>query len=536
MRIENSYRIIPCYSADVSGVCSALFELGGMVVMHDPSGCNSTYNTHDETRWYNHNSLIYITALTEHDAIMGNDKKAVNDIVAAARRLSPHFIALCGSPIPYLNGTDYKALARIIETETGITSFAVETNGMHDYIQGAGSALLEYAKHVLKPQWDRQWNAALKHPGKFAAALPDAQPEIIWDYAAVAPSTATKPQSDVAAAALPLTGKSQSDVAAAAQPLATKSQHDVAAAALPLTGKSQSDVTAAALPLAGKPQHDVVTVSDEMSQEASVSALACKIAVNILGATPLDFAAGGNIDSLKAVLTNRGFTVLSVFSMLGSDNPDTLTNAVLADVNLVVSAVGYRLASYMFREFGIPYVIGMATGSFTDKLCENLQQMAKLRVHDAFSENRTMPPAFKPAYADRDTYCNPAASAVLKSACKAASINEAAYSSSNKTLAIIGEPVTSGSLAAAITAKYNINVSVLCPLESCDSFLTANDHCFKGEKQCIELMKLYRHIIADPLYLPICPDGVSFHRLPHAAFSGRCCMSEMRNLVTLLDE
>ena len=36
------------YTADVSGVCSALYELGGMVVIHDPSGCNSTYNTNDE--------------------------------------------------------------------------------------------------------------------------------------------------------------------------------------------------------------------------------------------------------------------------------------------------------------------------------------------------------------------------------------------------------------------------------------------------------------------------------------------------------
>ena len=50
--MRQSYKIIPVYTADVSGVCSALYELGGMVVMHDPSGCNSTYNTHDEIRWY----------------------------------------------------------------------------------------------------------------------------------------------------------------------------------------------------------------------------------------------------------------------------------------------------------------------------------------------------------------------------------------------------------------------------------------------------------------------------------------------------
>ena len=40
--MRQSYRIIPVYTADVSGVCSALYELGGMTVMHDPSGCNST--------------------------------------------------------------------------------------------------------------------------------------------------------------------------------------------------------------------------------------------------------------------------------------------------------------------------------------------------------------------------------------------------------------------------------------------------------------------------------------------------------------
>ena len=48
LHMRQSYRIIPIYTSDVSGVCSALYELGGMVVMHDPSGCNSTYNTHDE--------------------------------------------------------------------------------------------------------------------------------------------------------------------------------------------------------------------------------------------------------------------------------------------------------------------------------------------------------------------------------------------------------------------------------------------------------------------------------------------------------
>ena len=66
--MRQAYRIIPIYTADVSGVCSALYELGGMTVMHDPSGCNSTYNTHDEIRWYDEDSLIFISGLTEIDA------------------------------------------------------------------------------------------------------------------------------------------------------------------------------------------------------------------------------------------------------------------------------------------------------------------------------------------------------------------------------------------------------------------------------------------------------------------------------------
>ncbi len=144
--MRQSYRIIPIYTADVSGVCSALYELGGMTVMHDPSGCNSTYNTHDEIRWYDQDSLIFISGLTEIDAVMGNDRKFIDDIEHAARELRPKFIALAGSPIPFMNGTDFPAIARVIEAETGIPTFSVPTNGMHDYVYGAGIALEKIAE------------------------------------------------------------------------------------------------------------------------------------------------------------------------------------------------------------------------------------------------------------------------------------------------------------------------------------------------------------------------------------------------------
>ena len=40
--MKRTNRILPVYAADISGICSALYELGGMTVMHDASGCNST--------------------------------------------------------------------------------------------------------------------------------------------------------------------------------------------------------------------------------------------------------------------------------------------------------------------------------------------------------------------------------------------------------------------------------------------------------------------------------------------------------------
>ena len=146
--MKRSYKIIPIYTADVSGVCSALYELGGMTVMHDPSGCNSTYNTHDEIRWYDQDSMIYISGLTEIDAVMGNDEKLIRDIEIAAEELKPKFIALAGSPIPYMNGTDFEAIAKILEQDLGIPAFSVPTNGMHDYVYGVGIALAEIAKRI----------------------------------------------------------------------------------------------------------------------------------------------------------------------------------------------------------------------------------------------------------------------------------------------------------------------------------------------------------------------------------------------------
>ena len=148
--MKNCARILSIYASDTAGVCSMLYELGGMTIVHDASGCNSTYSTHDEPRWYSKRSMIYISALTEMDAIMGNDRKLLQDAAQTARELRPEFIALCGSPMPYMTGVDFDALAAELEAETALPVLGLHTNGIGSYIDGAGEALKMYLKRFAR--------------------------------------------------------------------------------------------------------------------------------------------------------------------------------------------------------------------------------------------------------------------------------------------------------------------------------------------------------------------------------------------------
>ncbi len=149
--MKQTARIISTYSADVFGVCSALFELGGMTVMHDASGCNTTYSTHDEPRWYDMDSMVYISAISELEAVMGDDEKLIGDICAAARDLKPKFIAVAGTPIPTMIGFDFSAVAELIEQRTGIPTFGFPTTGMNTYVHGASMALRGIADRFVVP-------------------------------------------------------------------------------------------------------------------------------------------------------------------------------------------------------------------------------------------------------------------------------------------------------------------------------------------------------------------------------------------------
>ena len=140
------------YTADVSGVCSAMYELGGMTILHDPSGCNSTYTTHDEPRWYDSKSLMFVSGLDEMTAVMGDDSVLIRDAVRAAADLKPRFITLCGASIPHIISFDFKGVARLIERETGIPVLPVATDGLRSYVSGAGLAFREWIRRFGSPE------------------------------------------------------------------------------------------------------------------------------------------------------------------------------------------------------------------------------------------------------------------------------------------------------------------------------------------------------------------------------------------------
>ena len=412
------------YTADVSGVCSALYELGGMVVIHDPSGCNSTYNTHDEPRWYDMDSLIFISGLSQMDAIMGNDDKFINDIVRAAKELKPRFIALVRTPIPLMTGTDFEGIARVIEKQTQIPVFYFPTSGMHSYVSGAGMALETVARELVLPT---NANGHFKENG---IEIENVSNELSVAY--------TK----------------------------KKNQQKL----------NQSE------------QKQIENTESKQSNS--------KIKINILGAIPLDFSVNSTLDSIKEFLSKH-FEIISTFAM-GSSIED-IQKAGEADVNLVISSVGFPAAKVLEERFSTPYVIGTPVKGFAGIIAEKLIDAAWTGKSQA-------------AYF---------------------SVTSSGKSISRATngIYIIGESVISQSLKAAMALKQGIDATVICPLETEPEYIGENVLLFSSEEEIKAAIAEAKTVIADPIYKTICADETNFIALPHEAFSGRIYRKEIPDLM-----
>ena len=412
------------YTADVSGVCSALYELGGMVVIHDPSGCNSTYNTHDEPRWYDMDSLVFISGLSQMDAIMGNDDKFINDIVRAAKELKPRFIALVRTPIPLMTGTDFEGIARIIEKQTQIPVFYFPTSGMHSYVSGAGMALETVARELVLP------TNANEHFKENGIEIENVSNEL-----------------------------SVAD---------TKKQNQ--------QKLNQSE------------QKQIENTESKQSNS--------KIKINILGATPLDFSVNSTLDSIKEFLSKH-FEIISTFAM-GSSIED-IQKAGEADVNLVISSVGFPAAKVLEERFSTPYVIGTPVKGFAGIIAEKLIDAA---------------------------WTGKSQTAYFSVTSSGKSISRAANG-----IYIIGESVISQSLKAAMALKQGIDATVICPLETEPEYIGENVLLFSSEEEIKAAIAEAKTVIADPIYKTICADETNFIALPHEAFSGRIYRKEIHNLM-----
>ena len=231
---------LPPFSPDYSGVSSVLFDLKTVTAMHDASGCTGNYTGYDEPRWYGSHSPIFCSGLREIDAILGDDEKLIQKMIAAANDLHPDLMALVGSPVPMVIGSDLVGIAAELEARTGIPSFGFDTTGTEYYDKGAAAAAIALLHRFTDP-------------------------------------------------------------------------------AEPIPG-----------------------------------------AVNIVGATPLDFGTGESLDDLRAFLFENEIAVTACLSM--GYTLDALKRASSAGINLAVSRTGLLIADFMEQRYGIPYLCGLPFG------------------------------------------------------------------------------------------------------------------------------------------------------------------------------
>jgi len=97
---------------------------------------------------------------------------------------------------------------------------------------------------------------------------------------------------------------------------------------------------------------------------------------------------------------------------------------------------------------------------------------------------------------------------------------------------LIGEAVTSLSLASALELETGRGVRVLCPTEVLGLPLREKDLAHQYEEDIAAAMTSAKLVIADPLFRPICPEDVRFLELPAESFSGRLFRQRIPNLIS----
>ena len=242
------------------------------------------------------------------------------------------------------------------------------------------------------------------------------------------------------------------------------------------------------------------------------------IKVNVLGLTPLDFSVNGTDDSIVQWLEREGFEVVSKWAM--GSSLDEIRRSAEADVNLVVSAAGYGAAKVLYERFGMPYAIVFPAGNelpglLADQIIINVKKFKEQGGAKTFESAEIS--------VDSGVFLD-------GSEGKDGSTYEKGFA------AVIGEGITSLSLAGTIELECGIPAKVLCATECPEGILRECDRMTPDEDDIIPELEGAAFVIADPMYKPIVPESAEFISLPSEAFSGRIYRDEIPDLVSDINE
>ncbi len=155
--VKHYHRLLPL-ATGYFGVSSALYAFDGLVVVYGPAGGAWHINIEDEPRWYRGPATVVGAGLLEMDVILGNDAKFIDNIARVATTLERRFVALAGTPISEIIGTDLKGFCRTLETKTSRPVFMVPTAGSEPYPEGASKAFLALARKFMVPPAKKRKN------------------------------------------------------------------------------------------------------------------------------------------------------------------------------------------------------------------------------------------------------------------------------------------------------------------------------------------------------------------------------------------
>lgn len=170
--MKGLYRYLSPFSPDQSGAVAVLYELGGIIVILDAGGCAGNICGFDEPRWGHKQSAVYSAGIRDLDAILGRDERTIDKVGGAVEAVgNANFIALIGTPVPAVVGTDLRALARMCEKKFGLPTLPVETYGMEYYDKGAELSYMTLIKALEKGALDASYEKLGLHlPSRVAAA------------------------------------------------------------------------------------------------------------------------------------------------------------------------------------------------------------------------------------------------------------------------------------------------------------------------------------------------------------------------------